>query len=266
MDQPLRLSVKNWGQGPPLILIHGWCLHSGCWQNQIDGLSDSFRIVSVDLPGHGQSSDPGFPFTLKNLLFALQEVISSFRGPVHLCGWSLGASLAVECTLLFPQDVLSLILIGGFPKFESSPKIWPYGQPKEGIQQLREELESNFEGTVRETFQKMLFDGETIDEGIQRKFSEYLDDRFSVPSPGPAFRLLDILLEIDLMERARSIQVPSLLIHGDVDRITSIKGAYFLHEQIRNSRLVVLENGSHAIPISRGDEVNQAIKGFISTV
>jgi len=70
-------------------------------------------------------------------------------------------------------------------------------------------------------------------------------------------------MEIDLMERARSIQVPSLLIHGDVDRIMSIKGAYFLHEQIRNSRLVVLENGSHAIPISRGDEVNQVIKGFI---
>ena len=61
----MPLHVEVVGDGPPLVLIHGWGLHGGVFAPLVDRLSDRFRMHLVDLPGHGGSRDDGTPLTLE---------------------------------------------------------------------------------------------------------------------------------------------------------------------------------------------------------
>ena len=53
MSESLKISSR--GQGPELVLLHGWAMHSGIWGGVVDVLASEFRVNLVDLPGHGQS-------------------------------------------------------------------------------------------------------------------------------------------------------------------------------------------------------------------
>jgi len=59
-----RIAYQKKGEGPPLVLLHGWPLNSREWRRQIDGLSDEFTLVAWDAPGAGRSSDPPEMFRL----------------------------------------------------------------------------------------------------------------------------------------------------------------------------------------------------------
>lgn len=257
--------MEERGEGPPLVFLHGWCLHSGFWREQVEGLSSRFRVVTVDLPGHGKSVKPGAGLTLDFLLQNLHRSLAFLPKPFHFCGWSLGACLAVEYALAYPEDVFSLILIGGFAKFVSDPPDWAIGQPGNIVQKFREDLEADFENAILQGFHKLLFFGEEPDGegGIQLGFAL---DRSILPSPEAAGELLDLICRIDIREKCRRVLAPSLLIHGDADKIASVKGALFLQRQIPNSTLVVLDGGSHAIPVTRGPEVNSAITEFVQNL
>lgn len=244
------------------MFLHGWCLHSGFWREQVEGLSSGFRVVTVDLPGHGKSEKPEAGLTLDSLLQNLHRTLAFLPKPFHFCGWSLGACLAVEYALAYPEEISSLILIGGFAKFVSDPPDWAIGQPETVVRKFREDLETDFENAILQGFHKLLFFGEETD-GEGKKPLEFELDRVLLPPQDTALTLLELLCEIDIRKKCRQVRVPSLLIHGDADKIASVKGALFLQRQIPNSTLVVLDGGSHAIPVTRGPEVNSAIKEFV---
>jgi pimeloyl-ACP methyl ester carboxylesterase len=59
-----RIAYERKGEGPPLLLLHGWPTNSREWLRQIDALSDEFTVVAWDAPGAGRSSDPPETFRL----------------------------------------------------------------------------------------------------------------------------------------------------------------------------------------------------------
>jgi len=61
------IAYREAGQGPALVLFHGFLCDSRCWRCQVTGLSDRFRVVAWDAPGAGSSSDPTEPFTTSSM-------------------------------------------------------------------------------------------------------------------------------------------------------------------------------------------------------
>jgi pimeloyl-ACP methyl ester carboxylesterase len=84
------VAYQDTGEGPPLVLLHGFLCDSRCWRRQLEDLSDSFRVVAWDAPGAGSSSDPPDPFTITDWAHCLAQfldVIGIERAQVLGLSW-----------------------------------------------------------------------------------------------------------------------------------------------------------------------------------
>src|SRR4030095_9593514 len=86
--------VEAAGAGPPLVLLHGWALHSGIWGELPATLARRYRVHAVDLPGHGYSPAIA-PLTADAVVRALDRALASEREPLTVLGWALGGPLAL---------------------------------------------------------------------------------------------------------------------------------------------------------------------------
>jgi len=109
------------GEGPPLVLLHGFLWDSRFWRRQLAVLSDSFRLIAWDAPGAGSSSDPPDPFTTTDwaqCLTGFLDVLGIKRAQV--LGLSWGGMLAQEFYRLYPDRVLALILCDTYAGWKGS--------------------------------------------------------------------------------------------------------------------------------------------------
>ena len=105
---------RCWGDGPPLVLLHGafgsW-LH---WVRNIEGLSRRFRLLAADMPGYGASAMPPEPYTAESLAAIMTAGVRQILGeaPLHLAGFSLGGILGGPMAAELGPQARSLVLIG----------------------------------------------------------------------------------------------------------------------------------------------------------
>ena len=112
-----KIHLETFGVGKPIVLVHGWAMHTGIWREFAKQLAQNYRVTCVDLPGHGRSEAID-PFTLERISTELVDAI-----PEQNCcwlGWSLGAAIVLDIAARYPERVSSLILLAGNPLFPSS--------------------------------------------------------------------------------------------------------------------------------------------------
>jgi len=109
------------GDGPDLVLIHGWSMHSGVWQGLLQLLSTKYRCHLVDLPGHGKTVWRENDFDLSQLLPSLSAQLP--EKAVYL-GWSLGGMIALAMANRYPNKVSKLIMLASTPSFVQQEG-WP---------------------------------------------------------------------------------------------------------------------------------------------
>ena len=149
----MSLQIENTGSGAPLVLIHGWGMHGGIWDNVAPLLAQSYHVHCVDLPGHGYSNplSPTLPRRERGLeqLDAIVDALSSqFTGPLNVCGWSLGGLIALRWAQLVPQQVRQLVLVASTPCF-AEREDWLFGMERETLNQFAAELERDYVATLR---------------------------------------------------------------------------------------------------------------------
>jgi pimeloyl-[acyl-carrier protein] methyl ester esterase len=112
------IHTETYGTGEPLVLIHGWAMHTGIWRTFAKQLAQHYQVICVDLPGHGHSEK--LPdFTLETISNHLQKILPPTA--CSLIGWSLGGSVALDLASRFPERVNNVILIGSNPCFVNKP-------------------------------------------------------------------------------------------------------------------------------------------------
>ena len=94
------MHVESIGSGAPLLLIHGWGMHGGVWEEVAQKLAADFRVHSVDLPGYGKSARIDLPpqgrwrwppLRISRFVDEIVELLATqFSEPLTVCGWSLG--------------------------------------------------------------------------------------------------------------------------------------------------------------------------------
>lgn len=121
---PLDLNVLEAGSGPPVLMLHGWPQHSGCWRKVIPLLSDSYRLICPDLRGFGWSGAPGQgsdPETFAADAIALLDALELDR--VRLVGHDWGGYAAFLLALGWPQRIERMLVLNtGQPWIETSPR------------------------------------------------------------------------------------------------------------------------------------------------
>ena len=89
----MTLRVERVGQGPALVLLHGWAMHSGLFAPLVQALRDAFELHLVDLPGHGHNAGAPGPLTLAS---AAEAVLAEAPQRALWLGWSLGGLVAMQ--------------------------------------------------------------------------------------------------------------------------------------------------------------------------
>lgn len=108
------VSFRSAGRGEPLVLLHGVGLQSAAWGPQIDALQDQFRVIAVDLPGHGGSDPLPAGSQLPMFVEWCGTVLQALGlGAVNLAGHSMGALIAAGVTVRFPERVSRVSMLNG---------------------------------------------------------------------------------------------------------------------------------------------------------
>ena len=265
----MSLHVDTIGSGSPLVLIHGWGMHGGVWSDVAQRLSADSSVHSVDLPGFGLSV--GRVSTRQSLVglkpdlqldAIVDELSSTFKEPVNVCGWSMGGQVAMHWAVREPSKVKKLVVVTSTPCFTNRDD-WSFGLPSEVLEKFAAELEQNHAATLRR-FISLQLRGSENERELQTKLREQLFSR-GEPDMNALRGGLEILRDADQRSEVAGIEQQTLVIAGQRDKLTPPEASHYLAQVIPHARLVVIEGAAHAPFLSHPDIFVEQVSEFLKS-
>lgn len=263
------------GSGPPLLLIHGWGMHSGMWGGVAEKLAQHFRVMAVDLPGHGYSRRPGAEGRTQGKEGAVREVVegtrldewagrlaSQFDEPLTVCGWSLGGQVALRWALRHPQRVERLVIVASTPCFVRLTG-WRYALSVEILEEFAANLQQNYAQTLIR-FLSLQMRGSEQERAVLSSMRDGLFIR-GIPDLNALESGLEILRDTDLRGALPEIRQPTLVLAGERDTLIPHQASHYLASQIPAARLAVIKGAAHAPFLSHPDEFVMLLRSFMES-
>jgi pimeloyl-ACP methyl ester carboxylesterase len=252
-----RIAYQKKGEGPTLVLLHGWPLDGREWRRQIDGLSDEFTVVAWDALGSGRSSDPPETFRLPDWADCLAAFIEALElGRPHVAGLSWGGGLALELHRRHPTVLRTLILASAYAG-------WAGPLPPEVVEQRLQLMLRNSElppdqwaPALIETLVTKKATADMVDE-LSSMITEF--------HPAATRVAMRAFAEADLRDVLPRIDVPTLLLCGEEDMRAPRHVWEALHSGIRGSKLVLIPGVGHVIDIEAAERFNAEVRAFLRT-
>ena len=242
-------------QGPkdglPLVLIHGSVVSKESWLPQLEELSDTYRVIAVDLPGHGSLA--GVSFSYQQASRILLEVIRCETDqPVVIAGLSLGAYAAIEFTAAYPEFVQLLILSGCRPRLKGVMALYlnvigrllKIGLLKGGLEQAQARVRKMYSREMKEAAEFQIAAG---------VFPEALGDVF---------------LEMAGRDYAARLNASSrsvFLLNGELDQDSRRAEDEFL-KTCPHIKLRIVTGAGHALSLEQPQLYNAAVRGILEQV
>lgn len=228
--------------GDGLLFLHGAGGRGLVWQHQALAFP---RARTPDLPGRAGRAPVGVDGYLEAIRAALAADARGTASPRVVAGHSLGAAVALRWALRGLDDVRGLILIGAGAKMRVNPA-WLAGIEKRDTSAIEE-------------FGSWWF-GPNADARLREKSLALLR------ATPPDVLLADLRAAdgFDVMGDLGRLTLPVLILCGAEDRLTPVKFSRFLHEQIRDSELVVVEDAGHMVMLEQPSAINAAIARFLA--
>ena len=245
------MHVEVHGQGPALVLIHGWAMHGGIFAPLLRELVRDFEVHLVDLPGHGLSAEREVDFDPVECARRLLDRVP----PATWVGWSLGGLVALHAALESPARVRALALIASNPRFVLGDD-WPLGVAHEVFTQFAAGLRGDWRRTL-ERFLALEAHGSYKAQNELRELKAHLFER-GEPSLSVLEQGLRVLDGTDLRARLSGLAMPNTWIAGRRDRLVPA-GAMQWAANEAGGTYVELPTG-HAPFLSHAADVAEAIR------
>ena len=264
-NSPLDLYYEDRGTGKPIVLIHGWPLSAASWERQSAALlAAGYRVITYDRRGFGRSSQPssGYEYdTLAKDTWHLLEALD--LQDVTLVGFSMGGGEVARYLGKYNEDrVTKAVFMSAIP-----PALRKSGDNPEGVDP------SVFEGI------KLAIEADRFAflEGFLQNFynADVLKERISPAAIHASFNIgtassytgfldcVDAWLE-DFRQDIAQIKIPTLVIHGDADRILPLDATgKRTAALIPGAQLHVVQEGPHGLNWTHATEVNTALLTFL---
>ena len=255
----MKLAIRTLGQGPDLVLIHGWAMHAGIFAPLSARLSRRFRLHLVDLPGHGDSHD----YERGSLEpSGVARGIAEATPAAIWIGWSLGGLIALRAALDHPAHVRGLIEIAASPRFVRAED-WPHAVPATIFREFGAGLVSSFRPAI-ERFLALETLGSANAQEELRELKAHVYER-GEPSEQALLDGLAILDHADYRHELGALRAPSLWIAGRRDRLIPAAAMQWAAGQSARGSFLEISAG-HAPFLSHADEVATAIEAFAETL
>jgi pimeloyl-[acyl-carrier protein] methyl ester esterase len=251
-----RLFCQTFGQGEDVVLVHGLGMHGGLLRDFAERLAQTYRVTIVDLPGHGRSPVL-VDWSAESIVNLLVAAVSE---KAHWIGWSLGATLVLFLSGVFPDRVRSIGMIAGNPRF-SAGKNWPHAMERNVLRDFQRDLREDSELTLLR-FLKL----QTMGMENSRQVYAYLKTRLKdyPPHPDGLAPGVDILLSADLRDRLRTLPQPVLVLLGARDALVPVAVGESISRLNSSIEVNVLSKAGHIPFITHRDQCLTAVLAFLA--
>jgi pimeloyl-ACP methyl ester carboxylesterase len=251
----LRIAYERAGQGPLLVLAHGYVGDAWTtWRRQIEDLSDEFSVVAWDAPGAGRSSDPPEFFGMAGYADCFASFVDGLGlGPAHVAGLSFGGALALELSRRHPPITRTLVLASAYAGWAGSLSRDVVEQRLRQALTLSELSPEEFVNALLPT----MFSPSTPAEDVR----EFAASMLAFHPVG--FRAMARASAEDLRDVLPGIRIPTLLIYGDKDERAPLSVARDLLAAIPTATLAVLPGAGHVCNIEAPEQFNSEIRTFV---
>jgi pimeloyl-[acyl-carrier protein] methyl ester esterase len=252
----MTLYTHTSGDGPELVLIHGWGLHGGIWDTLAPLLEPAFRVTRVDLPGHGRSPwhDPD------GLAGMTRAVLDSVPERAAWLGWSLGGLIAARAALDSPARIERLVLIAATPSFVCRPD-WPAAMPPALLEVFAADLRHDYLRTLHRFLALQVRGSDGAGVVLRQLRARLL--QHGQPAPAALLAGLDILRTTDLRDRFAAIACPVLFLMGALDTLAPAVAARQAARLLPDARVEVIGGAGHAPFLAHPAMVAGVIRDFL---
>lgn len=252
----IEVAYDTFGSGSPLLAIMGLTGARYHWRGFPERFADSFRVVTFDNRGVGETSAPKGPYTaaqMANDALALLDHLGIEKAAV--LGVSMGGMIAQELALAAPARVTKLVLgctsFGGRTAIPVPPEtVMAFGNVGRGPDALRRVIELNFSETWRAA------NAATVTELLEHGLAHRM-------TPAGFQGQLGAVATHDSYARIAQISAPTLVISGDEDHLIPVENSRLIAGLIPNARTEILPGVGHMFWIEAADAAATAIRGFL---
>lgn len=262
----VELYYEDHGSGQPVVLIHGYPLSGASWEKQVPALLGAgYRVITYDRRGFGRSSQPTDGYNYDTFAADLRQLIEQLKlEDFILVGFSMGGGeIARYFGRYGSKGVSKAVIIGGVPPFLLKTPDNPEGVDAsvfEGIQQaVAGDRYAFFTEFFKNFYNTDLLLGKRVSEQVVRA-----SWNIAVGASATASLACVPTWHEDFREDLKRMDVPTLVIHGDEDRIVPFTASgQRTAKLIKGARLVVVKDGPHNIGWTHAEEVNAALLTFL---
>jgi 3-oxoadipate enol-lactonase len=254
-NQGAQIYWDQHGEGAPLLLIMGLGWTSHMWHRSRPVLAAQFRTIALDNRGVGQSDVPPGPYPIALMASDAAAVLNAAGvESAHICGMSMGGMIAQEFALQYPHRVRSLILGCTAPGGPHAVQA-----EREVIQLLMAPRTSPEE--MAKAINPYIYDPGTPDERVEEDLSVR---RPWFPTAEGYLAQLQGIMAWEAYSRLPQIAAPTLVIHGESDRLVPPENGRRIAARIPNANLVMIPNASHIFPTDQKEAAHRAMLDFLA--
>jgi len=250
------LHYEEYGRGAPVLLVHG--LGSSCqdWEYQIPALAARYRVIAIDVRGHGRSDKPHERYSIAGFSADIEALLEHLQlGPVHLVGLSMGGMIGFQLAVDQPQLLKSLTIVNSAPEV----KIKSF---------------DDFRQFAKRWLLARVFSMEAIGKALgknlfpnpeQAELRQKIARRWAQNDKRAYLASFSAIVGWGVQGQLSRISCPTLIVTADRDYTpVALKETYT--RLIPDARLVVIANSRHASPLDQPEQFNQILLSFIDAL
>lgn len=242
-----KLTVKIIGEGPRMLMIHGWGMHAEIFSPLIPFLKEKFSLQLINLPGFGGQPGLVSDYELAALVDQIQEECDV---PYYCLGWSLGGLLSYALAIRQAKNLLGLVQVATTPCFLAKPS-WP-GISETTFENFFQNLSISYEKTVNQFLSLQVL------QLADRKSRLAQIKHYLQLSLAPPLEIMqasfDLLRTTDLREKLNQICCPVLAIYGRLDALVPVAVSELLPRYLPQVKTIVLPKATHIPFFSHPEE------------
>jgi len=252
-----RIAFDHIGEGPLVLFMHGIGGNRTNWHDQLPAFAKRFHAVAWDARGYGKSDDYDGPLDFGDFAGDVLRLLDHFKVErAHLCGLSMGGRIAQDFYPRHPGRVATLVLCDTTPGFGASLTA---AQRAEFVRIRKDPLERGKEPRdIAPVVAKTLIGPKAGPEKLRR-----LIDSMSALHKQSYIKTVEASMYYDRAADLPNIEVPTLLVFGGDDKLTTPELGRRMHDQIKNSEFVEIADAGHLCNIEKPEVFNKAVLAFL---
>jgi non-heme chloroperoxidase len=264
---PIQLYYEDHGSGSPVVLIHGWPLNGASWEKQTAALLEAgHRVITYDRRGFGNSGKPAVGYDYDTFAADLEAVLSALDlTGVSLVGFSMGTGEVTRYIGRYgTRRIRKAVLIGTLGPYLVKTADNPEGLDKSVFEGIKEAIKADRPALLMDFLRNFYNYDVTGGKLVSERVLEYNWNVATGASATGTRVCVDAWTE-DFRRDIAKNTIPTLLLHGDADRIlppdaTSRRQA----KMLKNVRFVELKGGPHGVLWTHAQEINSELTKFLA--